>query len=179
MAAPPKGIDTLCVPHLLPCSYEKLLKGCSHQRGVFRACRNSEANLSSEMTRNSLKEIKKGFPALQTAKTPFWEVSGCERHEAISKNWGCVLPGPARVCLEEEEQLMLVSTCSQKVCSLQPSETETRPEMNMSFLCQFISSTDCTQNLHLKRVNDSEGATREPDFKRAICCLGFNDCAPR
>lgn len=76
----------------------------------------------------------------------------------------------------EEKQLVLALTCSQKVYFFQPSETETRPEMNMSFLCQLISSTDCTQNLHLKRVNDSERATREPDFKRPICCLAFNDC---
>lgn len=55
----------------LPHSYEELLKGCSHQRDVFHACQSSNVNLSSEMTRNLLREIKKGFPALQTLKLCF------------------------------------------------------------------------------------------------------------
>lgn len=55
----------------LPCSYEKLLKSCSRQRGVLHARRSGNVNLSSEMTRNLRKERKKGFPALQTLSPHF------------------------------------------------------------------------------------------------------------
>lgn len=52
-------------------------------------------NLSSEMTRNLLKEIKKGFPALQTLKTCF------EKRAAVKgmrpfKESGLCATGPSK-----------------------------------------------------------------------------------
>lgn len=47
------------------------MKSCSHQRTVLHAHQSGEENSISEMTTNLLKEIKNGFPALQTLKPHF------------------------------------------------------------------------------------------------------------
>lgn len=86
----------------LPCSYEKLLKGCSHQRGVFHVCRSRNANLSSKMTRNLLKEIKEGFPASQTLKPHFGKRVAVKGMRPF-KELGLCATGPSKDLSDGEE----------------------------------------------------------------------------
>lgn len=162
----------------LPRSYEKLLKGCSHQRGVFHACRSSNANLSSEMTRNLLKEIKKRFPASQTLKPRFGKQVAAKGMRPF-KELGLCATGPSKGLSGGGETACAHFNLLPEDLFLPALRNGDWAGDEYEFSLPVISSTDCTQNLHLKCINDSKRATREPDFKRPICCPGFNECAPQ
>lgn len=109
------------------------------------------------MTRNPLEEIKKGFPVKQTLKSHFGKQVARERDTAVQRiNGMCSWALQRFIWLKGNRSLSLSlsSTRSQKVHFFKTLWNWAQAGDEYEFPLPAISSTDCTQNVHLNRVND-------------------------